>query len=280
MQWLISHHRLGRGTIHGYSILASSRVTHRDRGPAPLRFRASGTKFLERRAKAHPDRLRSRPAADSHPDFRPMTRSVTRFRRSSEANSIDRLERARLADAAAYRTPVGCEAEVRTSMAAASRKSTAHTVTATKSSRDGQSMFAAEHFVAISMRRQVRRFVATPTRINCAGLSTALPGWRKWLPARRASRVRITFETRWFGAATMYLAKAGPGLPPAPATTWPISRPVSGQFPSLRPASTIAYGNGLLRTECRLMLRPGPPWIRTPFDVAELTRAERPRKPF
>ena len=34
------------------------------------------------------------------------------------------------------------------------------------------------------------------------------------MPGAPRLPVRITFETRWFGPATMYLVKAGPGLPP------------------------------------------------------------------
>jgi hypothetical protein len=37
------------------------------------------------------------------------------------------------------------------------------------------------------------------------------------IPGAPRLPVRISFETRWFGPATMYLAKAGPGLPPLPA---------------------------------------------------------------
>ena len=85
------------------------------------------------------------------------------------------------------------------------------------------------------------------------------------IPGAPPLPVRISFETRWFGAATMYLAKAGPGLPPLAASNSDrmfapeIGRPVSQicRLSRIAPdgrhrASCI--GRGASRPECRRAL--------------------------
>lgn len=134
-----------------------------------------------------------------------------------QANSIDTLSALALLMRRVQDTG-GCEADVRTFDGRRLAEISAHTVGDEILPATGRSMFSGRALRCDFDGRQLAGFVRDADQDQLRRPQHGSAWLAQVVPGAPRLPVRITFETRWFGAATMYLAKAGPGLPPAPAS--------------------------------------------------------------
>ena len=136
--------------------------------------------------------------------------------REMQANSIDTLSALALLMRRVQDTGT-CEAQVTTFDGRRLAEIAARTIGDEVLPPSGRSMFSGRALRCDFDGRQLAGFLRTADPAELRRLQHGSAWLASVVSGAPRIPVRISFETRWFGATTMYLAEAGPGREPAPA---------------------------------------------------------------